>query len=143
MPTELHVHAENRGAMLVTATDGTHSVTMDYPASGEDDGHLAGLTPLRLLLASLAGCSANSVAALLRRMRQPVTAVEVDTRGVRRDEHPTVITAIALSFTVHGTGVDETAVERALALSEEQVCPVWAMLKPGTPITASYRLAED
>jgi putative redox protein len=143
MPTELTVHAENRGDMVVTATDGVHAVTMDYPLPGDEGRDPAGLTPLRLLLASLAGCSCNSLAVLLRKMRQPVTAVEADVRGIRRDEHPTVITAIDLTFTVRGDGVDPAAVEKALALTEEQICPVWAMLSPGTPIAATYRLCGD
>jgi uncharacterized OsmC-like protein len=141
MPTELTVHAENRGGMVVTATDGVHTLTMDYPMPGDEDRELAGLTPLRLLLASLGGCSCNALAVLLRKMRQPVTSVAVDVRGVRRDEHPTVITQIDLAFTVCGDGVDEAAVQKALMLAEEQICPVWAMVSPGTPVTASFRLA--
>lgn len=143
MPTELVVHAVNRGGMIVTAGDDHHTVTMDYPMPGAESEELAGLTPLRMLLASLAACSGNSLAVLLRKMRQPVAEVEVDARGLRRDEHPTVITEIALEFTVRGAGVEPAAVEKALAISEEQVCPVWAMLKGATPITATYRVVED
>lgn len=141
MPTELTVHAENHGGMVVTATDGRHTLTMDYPLPGDEDRELAGFTPLRVLLASLGACSCNAVVALLRKMRQPVTAVTVDVRGQRRDEHPTVVTEIDLAFTVCGEGVDEAAVQKALTLAEQQMCPVWAMLSPGTPVTASYRLA--
>ena len=142
MPTELTIHAVNRGGMVVTADDGCHTLTMDYPMPGSEDEELAGLTPLRVLLASLAACSGNSLAVLLRKMRQPVGEIEVDVRGLRRDEHPTVVTAIDLMFTVHGAEVEPAAVEKALAISEEQVCPVWAMLKSGTPIEASYRIVE-
>jgi putative redox protein len=143
MPTELTIHAVNRGGMVVTAGDERHTVTMDYPLPGAENDELAGLTPLRTLLASLAACSGNSLAVLLRKMRQPIGEIEVDARGLRRDEHPTVITEIALEFTVHGTDVEPAAVEKALAISEKQVCPVWAMLKGGTPIAASYRIVED
>jgi putative redox protein len=143
MPTELTIHAVNRGGMVVTAGDGRHTVTMDYPMPGTESEKLAGLTPLRMLLASLAACSGNTLAVLLRKMRQPVGDVEVDARGLRREEHPTVITEIALEFTVHGAGVEPAAVEKALAISEEQVCPVWAMLKGGTPIASTYRIVED
>jgi uncharacterized OsmC-like protein len=44
---------------------------------------------------------------------------------------------------LHGTGVDQAVVDRALAQAEQVVCPVWAMLKAGTPITAAARLVED
>ena len=143
MPSQLTVRAENHGGMLVTAGDGVHGLTMDYPMPGADSDALAGLTPLRVLLASLAGCSANSMAVLLRKMRQPLSAVEVEACGLRRDEHPTVFTEISLTFTVRGAGVDSAAVQKALTLSEEQICPVWAMLKPGTPIAATFTVVED
>jgi putative redox protein len=136
MPSELSVHAVQQGPMEFAISDGEHEITIDYPLPGAD-GDLKGMTPLRLLLASLAGCSGSSVAALLRRDGQPVERVEVTARGQRRDEHPTVITSIDLGFVVRGE-VDPARVEHALKLSEAQICPVWAMLKTGTPITSSF-----
>jgi putative redox protein len=136
MPSELSVHAVQKGPMEFSITDGEHQVTIDYPLPGTPgaDGDLAGMTPLRLLLASLAGCSGSSVAALLRRDGE---RVEVAARGRRRDEHPTVITDIDLAFTVVGD-VDPERVRHALELSEAHICPVWAMLKAGTPVTSSF-----
>jgi putative redox protein len=138
MPSELSVHAVQQGPMEFAISDGEHEITIDYPLPGSE-GELKGMTPLRLLLASLAGCSGSSVAALLRRDGQPVTCVEVTARGQRRDEHPTVITSIELEFVLKGA-VDPARVEHALKLSEAQICPVWAMLKTGTPISSSYRV---
>jgi len=138
MPTELSVHAVQQGPMEFAISDGEHDVTVDYPLPGTDR-ELQGMTPLRLLLASLAGCSGSSVAALLRRDGQPVQRVEVEARGRRRDEHPTVITSIDLAFTVYGD-VDPERVEHALSLSEAQICPVWAMLKAGTPVSSRYTI---
>jgi putative redox protein len=95
------------------------------------------MTPLRLLLASLAGCSGSSVSVLLRRDGEPVERVEVEARGRRRDEHPTVITQIDLAFTIVGD-VDPERVRHALELSEATICPVWAMVKAGTPVSSTY-----
>lgn len=74
-------------------------------------------------------------------MQQPLRGLEVHARGLRRDEHPTVFTEIALEFVLHGAGLDPTAVTRALSVAENQLCPVWAMLKAGTPITAAFSIA--
>jgi putative redox protein len=139
MPSELSVHAVQQGPMQFAITDGEHDVTIDYPLPGTPgaDGDLKGMTPLRLLLASLAGCSGSSVAALLRRDGEPVERVEVSARGRRRDEHPTVITDIDLAFTVVGD-VDPERVRHALELSETHICPVWAMVKAGTPVSSSF-----
>ncbi len=139
MPSELSIHAEHLGGMRVTAGDGTHSVSMDYPAGA---GQTA-LTPLQLLLASLAGCAANTVAAVLRRSGRPVGALSVHARGLRRDEHPTVFTEIALEFVVRGAEIDADSVARAIEVAEERLCPVWAMLKPGTRIASSFRVERE
>ena len=136
MPTELTVHAVQQGPMEFAISDGEHAVIIDYPLPGMTED-MKGMTPLRLLLASLAGCSGSSVSTLLRRDGQPVERVEVEARGQRRDEHPTVITEIDLAFTVVGE-VDPERVRHALELSETRICPVWAMLKAGTPVTSSF-----
>jgi putative redox protein len=141
MPTELSVHAVQQGPMEFAISDGEHAVTIDYPLPGSTED-MKGMTPLRLLLASLAGCSGSSVAALLRRDGQPVERVEVAARGQRRDEHPTVITEIDLAFTVYGD-VDPARVEHALKLSEGQICPVWAMVKAGTPVSSSFTVVAS
>lgn len=140
MPSELRVHAVHEGGLRMKATNGPFTITTDYPLS--PDQELAGLKPMELLLASLAACGGSVVASLLGRMREPVVGVEVEATGQRRDEHPTIFTAIALEFVVKGHGVSPAAVEKALAQGEGRLCPVWAMLKPGTPITTSFRIVE-
>jgi putative redox protein len=140
MPSELVVCAVHEGGMRFTATADEHSVAIDYPLQPGQD--VAGPTPLQLLLASLAACSGSTVALVLGRMQHPFTSLEVHARGQRRDEHPTVITHIDLEFVIAGAGVEDSAVQRALTIAEEQLCPVWAMLKPGTPIVPTYRLVE-
>ena len=67
--------------------------------------------------------------------------VTVRARGQRRSEHPTVFTEIALEFVVHGD-LQEPVVAEALEQSEARICPVWAMLKPGTPITSSFQVVQ-
>lgn len=142
MTSELHVCAVHQGGMRVQVSDGVHQVMMDYPTGQEES--TAGLTPLQMLLASLAACSANSVMAVLqRRLHQPITGLEVEAHALRKQEHPTVLTDISLDFLVKGPGVDPAAVSLALKSSEEQLCPVWNMLKSTTPIHASFRLAEE
>lgn len=141
MKTELKVHAAHEGGMRVLASDGKFDILMDYPM---DTGESAtGPTPLTMLLASLAACSVNSVLVVLKKMQQPVTGIEIDAGAVRSVEHPTVLTGISLEFTVKGEGVDPAAVARALQLSEERLCPVWNMLKSGTPIRATFNLARE
>ncbi len=115
-------------------------VVIDYPPPLGDG---QGIMSLELLLMGLASCSASTVVTFLRKMQQPVKGLQVQASGTRRDEHPTVLTEIELRFIISGTGVSPDAVARAIALSEDKYCPVWAMLKPGTRITSSFEIVAE
>ena len=51
------------------------------------------------------------------------------------------MTSIDVEFVLHGE-LDPAVVEHCIALADGQLCPVWAMLRPGTPITTSYRIED-
>ena len=140
MTTELSVHAIHQNKMRILASTTDHKVLMDYPL--QPGMASEGLTPLQMLLASLAACATNSVVLLLKKMNQPVSGLEVEAHGLRRQEHPTVLTGISLELLVKGTGIDPNAVAHALKLSEEKLCPVWNMFKGSTPITTSVKIIE-
>ena len=120
---------------------GEQRVVIDYPPPLGDDAGIRG--GLELLLMSLAACAGQTVVWLLRRAEQPVQGCTVEGRGERRDEHPTVLTAIELRFTFEGSGLEPAAVERAIGLGETQFCPVWAMLKGATQITRSFEIVGN
>ncbi len=113
------------------------SVAIDFAPEGEDVG---GFVPLELLLASLAACSGQVVVGLLKRMGQEVKGLTVRAKGTKKEIHPTVLTSIELEFEFQGGKIDGPSLEKAISLSEERFCPVWAMLKPAAPIKSTYRL---
>jgi putative redox protein len=141
MTTELaaHVILKNDLHFQGSVRSG-HTIDLDTPAS---DGGGAGMTPMELVLISLASCSAMDVAAILRKKRQPLERLEVRVHGLRQVEHPTVFISIHLEYVVHGAGIDPDAVTRAIELSRERYCPVWAMLEPGVRISAASRVVCD
>jgi putative redox protein len=127
------------GMRFLGTTRSGYTVHLDAPSPAGGSAP----SPMELLLLSLAGCSAMDVIAILRKMRQPVEHLEVRARGQRRDEHPTIFTAIHLEYVAHGAGVDGTALARAIELSRERYCPVWAMLGPSVGITSAFRVLHD
>lgn len=139
MPTELVIRADYHGGMKLTAGDGEHSITIDYPLGPGQP--VAGLTPLKLLLASLAGCAGNTIPLLLARRGQRVRGLEVTATGQRRDEHPTVFTRIDVELVLRGD-LEPEVVEHCITLADEKLCPVWAMLRPATPIFTTYRIEK-
>ncbi|MBE2200455.1 MAG: OsmC family protein [Anaerolinea sp.] len=99
-----------------------------------------GGSPMEFLLAGVAGCTAVDVVSILRKMRQPLTGLTVEIRGARAAAHPKVYTAVEIVYILAGD-LDPTAVEKAIALSEETYCSASAMFKQaGTTVTTSYRL---
>jgi uncharacterized OsmC-like protein len=109
---------------------------MDYPARPG-----ASPTPLEVLLASLAACAANTLSLVLtRKMGVPLQSLQAEARAERRAEHPTVLTAIELVYHLRAEGLAPDAIDRAIRGAEDQLCPVLAMLRPGTTITSSWQM---
>lgn len=139
MPSQLSARVElQEKVRFVGRASGDQAVIIDYPPPLGDDAGLRG--GLELLLMALAACAGQTVVPILRRMHQAVEGCQVEARGQRRDEHPTVITAIHLEFTFAGSGLDPAMVERAIEVAKTQFCPVWAMLKGETAITRSFNI---
>lgn len=141
MTMELTLRATHQGGMRVLAETEAHAVPTDYPL--QPGQATEGMTSLQLLLASLATCSANGLMLLLtRRMGQTVAGLEVEAKAQRRDEHPTVLTEIELAFRLRGKGLEAPTVAKAIEIAETQLCPVWAMLRGGTPIRTRFTIEE-
>ena len=135
MRTDLAVRAVHRGNMRVDAQVRDHVIRMDYPAANGSNP-----TPLEVLLASLAACAANTLRLVLcRKMGLPIEALDVEAKAERRAEHPTVLTAIALVYHLRAETLAPETVNRALRIAEDELCPVLAMLRPGTQITSSWQ----
>lgn len=139
MTMELILRATHQGGMRVLAETEAHAVPTDYPL--QPGQATEGMTSLQLLLASLATCSANGLMLILtRRMGHTVSGLDVDAKAQRRDEHPTILTEIELTFRLRGKGLEEAQVAKALEIAETQLCPVWAMLRGGTPIRTHFTI---
>lgn len=102
------------------------SIDLDYvPPLGDNLGY----TPLELFLVSLSTCAASAVLVLLRKMGKTITGLEVKAHGVRRDQHPTAFETITLHFLLQSSDTDRATFDKVIAMSEESICPVWAMIK--------------
>jgi putative redox protein len=116
----------HEGGMRFSVTTGTGRslVFGDEAARGE-------LSPVEMITAALAGCSAMDVIAILVKKRQRVASYSVSVSAVQRSEYPQVLTRIEVVHSVSGPRVTEDAVRRAIELSATTYCPVSAMLSAG------------
>ena len=127
------------GRMTFVGKAGTnHLVPMD--TTPEFGGDSSATKPLELLLVALGGCTGMDVVSLLAKMRQRVTALELNITAKRSEEQPKVYTKIDLEYVVTGRSLEEDKVRRAVELSQEKYCSVSAMLKKACPIKYTVRI---
>jgi putative redox protein len=102
----------------------------------------AGMSPMELLLAGLAGCTAADVIDILRKKRQDVTGLEVRTHGDRSETHPRVYTHVDVLFIVTGRNIEPEAVRRAIELSREKYCSATAMFRGTATVVCRHEIRE-
>jgi putative redox protein len=95
-----------------------------------------------LLPLSLAGCSAWDVMAILRKQRQPVTALTVTAQSVRDPQPPRRFRAIHVHYRFTGQGLDAAHIRRAIELSENKYCSIHATLREVVNITSDFEIVE-
>jgi putative redox protein len=127
------------GTRFVARAESGHEVVTESVALPD---HL-GPSPIELFLIGIAGCTAIDVAAILERMREPVTGIEVAAAAARAETHPKYFTAIELVYTVRGTGVSREKVERAVSLSHSTYCSAAATLRPDCTVTSRIVLDDE
>lgn len=128
----------SEAAHFVATNEAGISVHIDGPPDLGGKG--AGLRPMEMLLASLAGCSALDIIHIVeKQQKEPLEGLTVKVKGVRADAVPAVYTDIELAFEATGQ-VDAHKLARAVALSMEKYCSVAKMLQPSAKITFSSRV---
>ncbi|HIH73716.1 MAG: Stress-inducible protein, OsmC/Ohr family [Thermococcales archaeon 44_46] len=102
-----------------------------------------GISPMKTLLLSVAGCTAIDVVMILQKMREPLEDLEVEISGERREEHPKIYTKVHIHYKIYGN-VNEEKAKRAIELSQEKYCSASAHLKlSGTKVTYSYEIIRE
>lgn len=130
-----------QGRMAFTGTsDSGYLLPLD--AKKTVGGQEMGFQPLQLFAIGLVGCTAMDVISILNKKRQEVTAFEVSAIIDRAETHPKVFTKILVEYQVTGKGLDRSAVERAVELSETRYCPAQAMLEKAAEISHKIILIE-
>jgi putative redox protein len=100
-----------------------HHVLLDA-----DNGHAAGPSPMELVLMGLCACTSVDVVSILRKKREPFTALSVTAVAEQAAEPPRTFTRIQLTYRVSGT-VSAKSMEDAVSLSKNKYCSVSKMLE--------------
>ena len=129
------------GLQFVATDDLGHSIVMDAPKQSGGEG--SSFSPMQLLLVALGGCTGMDVVHILKKQRQQVNDLEVLVSGKRVREPPKVYTNIHVEYKIKGKNMRETAVQRAIQLSEDKYCSARAMLRAKCKLTSNYVIQEQ
>jgi putative redox protein len=129
------------GLQFLSISSGGHPLVMDVSPDGGGRGE--GIGPMELLLHALAGCTGVDVVSILQKKRQPLKGLEIKVKGERRQEYPRVYSQIEIEYVFMGKGLDTTAIEQAIKLSEDKYCSVQAHLAAFAQVRSSYRIIEE
>ncbi len=102
-----------------------------------------GLKASDLLLLSLATCSAHDVIAILLKQKQQVSSFRVWAEGEQDDEPPWRFRTIHLRYILRGKSLSDNFVKRAIELSQEKYCSVYATLRDAVQITSDYEITAE
>ena len=123
-----------RNFQLEGVTNSCHTVKMDTGAFS------SAASPAELLLQSLAGCSMMDCILIITKSRKTIENFWVDVVAEEADVCPKVYTKIHLTYNFISDELDNAVIERAINLSQEKYCKVYAMLHNSVDITYSFNL---
>jgi putative redox protein len=137
---EVTVHLSNEKVQFIglSKSNPDHPIPFDYkPPIGDGKGY----NGLELLLMSLSGCSATAIVFLLRKMGKTVSGLEVNAKGVRREQPPVKFEKIFLEFILTSKDTKDADIRKAIQLAEQSVCPVWQMIKNNVDVVSEYKIS--
>lgn len=114
----------------------------------DDDGYRISLTkpkgvsPSDLLPMSLIGCTSYDVVEILRKQRQELHQLNVTAEAVQDETPPWRFRKIHIHYQVIGKGIDVAKVRKAIQISEEKYCSVYATLRDVIEITHELEVVE-
>lgn len=129
----------HQGLAFVARAGSGHAVLLDSPARAD---HL-GPSPMELMLAGIAGCTAIDVVAILGKMRVQISDLQVEISGKRAESNPKYFTEIEITYRLEGKNVPREKAERAVALSHSTYCSATASLRPDCRIVHRVEVEES
>jgi putative redox protein len=113
--------------MAFTADINGHKVLMDTTA--DDGGDDSGPSPKRLMLASLAGCTGIDIVSILNKMKVEFSDFSIGVHAALTNAHPKTYNHVKITYKIKLAPEDKTKMIKAVGLSTEKYCGVFAMFK--------------
>jgi len=101
-----------------------------------------GVSASDLLPMSLIGCASHDVVEILSKQKQQLHGLKVTADATQDDDPPWRFRKIHIHYKVTGIGIDPDKVGKAILLSEEKYCSVYATLRDAIEITHDFEVVE-
>ena len=122
---------------FIGTTPSGHAQAIDTKADRK-----SAVSPLEMLLVSVAACTAADIVSILGKKRQNVSDYRVEIKGERREQYPRAFVKFQIHHIVYGRDVSEQAVRQAIELSDTKYCSVAATVRPTAEIETSFEIIE-
>jgi putative redox protein len=117
--------------------DNHSPISIDYiPPLGDNLGY----TSLELLLLSLSSCMGTSILTFLRRIKKNIQEFKIQSKGIRKEEHPTAFKTIFIKINLKSPDVTPDDMNKVVKLTEDTYCPVWSMIKGNVDVDVKYNI---
>ena len=120
------------GEQQFTGCIGKHEVSMDGAAE-------AAVTPVQMMALAITGCMAIDLVHILERGRHAATSLKATFSGERATSEPRRFVRIRVHFTLTGP-MGAEHVERALQLSRDKYCSVWASMRQDIELETTFEI---
>ena len=101
-----------------------------------------GVSGSDLLPMSLIGCASYDVVKILEKQRQQLVSLKISAESTQDETPPWKFRKIHIHYQLTGKGLDSEKVSKAIQLSEENYCAVYATLKDVVEITHDFEIVE-
>ncbi len=118
-----------------------HKLIID--ASEDNGGENLGPRPKALMLVALGGCTGMDVVSILKKMRVEFEKFEIVVEGDTADEHPKKFLKMKVNYNFTGKDLPLEKIQKAVDLSRERYCGVYASYKDSIEIDHVINLSNS
>jgi putative redox protein len=127
------------GGLKFSAT-GAWGRPLSVDAARESGGNEDGYKPTELLLWGVAGCTGIDIVRILEKKRQRLESLEIRVQAEQNGDYPKPFHTVRVHYVARGD-VDETALAKAIELSESKYCIVSQTIQEPATVTTSFEIA--
>jgi putative redox protein len=124
----------NPAENFILSDNDDHRIVMKKPK---------GVSASDLLPMALIGCASHDVVEILTKQRQDLQQLRVSAKADQDDDPPWSFRKIHIHYQAAGKDIDPDKLRKAILLSEEKYCSVYATLKDAIQITHDSEVVES